>query len=329
MSTTKVISVTRNGVTTKILCTQEVANMLMSKEIDSKVKEMIVNQLLSTSTLPSAGETPPLPSPSIPPPRSSSTPPPCSSSAPPLPGPSATPLRSSSAPPLPGPSAPSPRSSSAAPPLPGPSAPPFPGPSAPPLPGPAAPPLPGPSSVQDEDTNGKWDVQSIKLLKKVYHDIESQSSSKPLKNKWQKVAKEVNKEGGYNFSAEKCRMKIKGLKSKYERHKKKNNTSGESPASDEDEDDFDVFEKIPDMKPKAVLESGTSKKRPPADDSSSEETEPVPVKKKVHPKRSAEVLQVMLKDLMEKREEKAEQRHQEKLATANSLIEVLKELAKK
>lgn len=59
------------------------------------------------------------------------------------------------------------------------------------------------------------------------------------------------------FSAEKCRLKVKGLKSKYERQKKKYNTSGESPAFDEDEKDFDVFEKIPDMKPKAVLDSGT------------------------------------------------------------------------
>lgn len=101
----------------------------------------------------------------------------------------------------------------------------------------------------------KWDVQSIKLLKKSFHDIER--TSKPLKNKWQKVASEVNRVGGYSFSAEKCRLKIKGLKSKYERQKKKNNTSGESPASDEDDEDFDVFEKIPDMKPKAVLESGT------------------------------------------------------------------------
>lgn len=124
----------------------------------------------------------------------------------------------------------------------------------------------------------KWDVQSIKLLKKSFHDIER--TSKPLKNKWQKVASEVNRVGGYSFSAEKCRLKIKGLKSKYERQKKKNNTSGESPASDEDDEDFDVFEKIPDMKPKAVLESGTgtSKKRPAADDSSSEETEPLPGK---------------------------------------------------
>nr|XP_034323196.1 proteoglycan 4-like [Crassostrea gigas] len=282
MSTRKLVSVsvTRNGVTTKIPCTQEVADMLMSKEIDSKVKEIIVNELmLSPSTPPSTGETSMLPSPSTPP--------------------------------LPGPSTPS-----------------LPGPSKPSLPGPQTPSLPGPSA-QDEDTNEKWDVQSIKLLKESFHDIER--TSKPLKNKWQKVASEVNRVGGYSFSAEKCRLKIKGLKSKYERQKKKNNTSGESPASDEDYEDFDVFEKIPDMKPKAVLESGTgtSKKRPAADDSSSEETEPLPVKKRVHPKRSAEILQVMLKDLMEKREEKAEQRHQEKLATANSLIEVLKELAKK
>ncbi|XP_056020206.1 uncharacterized protein LOC125670797 [Ostrea edulis] len=262
MSTSKVISVTvtRNGVATKI-STREVANMLMSKEIDSKVKEIIVNELLSPPTLSSARQSPPLP-----------------------------------------------------------------GPSAPPLPGPSAPPLPGPSAVQEEDTNATWDVQSIKLLKRVFHEIES--SSKLVKNKWQRVASDVNKEG-YHFSAEQCRLKIKGLKSKYDRQKKKNNTSGESPASDEDEDDFDVFEKIPDMKPKAVLDSGNSRKRSPADDSSSDEIEPVPVKKKVPPKRSAEILQVMLKDLMERREEKAEQRHQEKLATANSLIEVLKELAKK
>lgn len=96
-----------------------------------------------------------------------------------------------------------------------------------------------------------------------------------VKNKWQRVAKEVNKEG-YQFSAEQCRLKIKGLKLKYDRQKKKNNTSGESPASDDDEEDFDVFEKIPDMKPRAVLDSGSSKKRPPADDSSSDEVEHVP-----------------------------------------------------
>nr|XP_022303665.1 uncharacterized protein LOC111111151 [Crassostrea virginica] len=179
--------------------------------------------------------------------------------------------------------------------------------------------------MQSEDTSGKWDENSIKLLKKVFQEVDS---SKMVKNKWQRVAKEVNKEG-YQFSAEQCRLKIKGLKLKYDRQKKKNNTSGESPASDDDEEDFDVFEKIPDMKPRAVLDSGSSKKRPPADDSSSDEVEHVPVKRKVHPKRSAEILQGMLQDLMEKREEKAEQRHKEKLATANSLIEVLKELAKK
>lgn len=70
------------------------------------------------------------------------------------------------------------------------------------------------------------------------------------------------------------------------------------------------------MKPKAVLDSGTgTSKKPHADDSSSKKTEPLPVKKKVHPKKSADILQVMLKYPMEKREEKAEQRHQEKLLT--------------
>ena len=45
---------------------------------------------------------------------------------------------------------------------------------------------------------------------------------------------------------------------KYDRQKK--NTSGESPASDE-EGDVVVFEKIPDMKPISVLYSGNSKMR--------------------------------------------------------------------
>lgn len=49
----------------------------------------------------------------------------------------------------------------------------------------------------------KWDVQSIKLLKKAYHDIESQGSSKPIKNKWQRVANEVNIVGGYIFFQQK------------------------------------------------------------------------------------------------------------------------------
>jgi hypothetical protein len=71
---------------------------------------------------------------------------------------------------------------------------------------------------------GKWNAQSSKLLKNVFHDVDSYS--KALKNKWQKIANTVNSERDYSFSAEQCRLKIKGLKSKYKRQKKKNNTSG-------------------------------------------------------------------------------------------------------
>ena len=51
---------------------------------------------------------------------------------------------------------------------------------------------------------GKWDENSIKMLMKVFQDVDS---SKIVKNKWQRVAKEVNKEG-YQFSGEQCRHKI-------------------------------------------------------------------------------------------------------------------------
>lgn len=67
MSTRNVISVsiTRNVVTTKIPCNHEVADMQMSKEIDLKVKEIIVNEpMLSPSTTPSTKETSLLPGPS-------------------------------------------------------------------------------------------------------------------------------------------------------------------------------------------------------------------------------------------------------------------------
>nr|XP_022320084.1 uncharacterized protein LOC111122586 [Crassostrea virginica] len=56
---------------------------------------------------------------------------------------------------------------------------PQPGPSAP-LSAPEAPTLPGPSAMQSEDTSGKWDENSIKLLKKVFQEVDS---SKMLKGK--------------------------------------------------------------------------------------------------------------------------------------------------
>ena len=44
----------------------------------------------------------------------------------------------------------------------------------------------------------------------------------------------LKRKEGYQFSAEQCRLRLKGLKSKYYRQKKENNNFGESTASDDD-----------------------------------------------------------------------------------------------
>lgn len=82
----------------------------------------------------------------------------------------------------------------------------------------------------------------------------------------------VNKQE-YSFTPEQCRLKVKSLKEKFERKKKKNNTSGESPASTDNDDMDEIFESIPDMKPKCIIDSGLKVKRKEAakDDISTEE----------------------------------------------------------
>lgn len=69
------------------------------------------------------------------------------------------------------------------------------------------------------------------------------------------MAEEVNK-FGYNFTGEQCRLKIKSLKEKYERSKKKQNKSGESPPDTDCEELMDIFDKCPDMKPTFVIDTG-------------------------------------------------------------------------
>ena len=46
------------------------------------------------------------------------------------------------------------------------------------------------------------------------------------------------------FTPEQCRLKLKSMKEKYERNKKKNNKSGESPADSDDEELEEIFEKL-------------------------------------------------------------------------------------
>lgn len=49
------------------------------------------------------------------------------------------------------------------------------------------------------------------------------------------------------------------MKEKYERNKKKNNKSGESPADSDDEELEEIFEKLPDMNRVCLIESNPSK----------------------------------------------------------------------
>jgi hypothetical protein len=102
----------------------------------------------------------------------------------------------------------------------------------------------------------KWTPESEKLLLETHKAVDT---SKNVGHKWKKVSAELLK-FGHDFSSEKCRLRVKSLKEKYERKKKKNNKSGESPASSDDEvgleDIFaDTFDTMPDMKPKSVIES--------------------------------------------------------------------------
>lgn len=83
-----------------------------------------------------------------------------------------------------------------------------------------------------------------------------EASKKAVKNKWNIIAKKMSLEG-YTFQAEQCRLKMKGIKSRHERRKKKEDTSGESPASDDDlpDDVGDILDKMPDITPVSVIDT--------------------------------------------------------------------------
>ena len=55
------------------------------------------------------------------------------------------------------------------------------------------------------------------------------------------------------------------MKEKYDRNKKKNNKSGESPADSDDEELEEIFEKLPDMNPVCLIESYPKKSQTPTD----------------------------------------------------------------
>ncbi|XP_062574671.1 uncharacterized protein LOC134236510 [Saccostrea cucullata] len=126
--------------------------------------------------------------------------------------------------------------------------------------------------------------------------------------------------------------------------KRKNNTSGESPA-DSDDELGEIFEKLPDMNPVFLIESKASK-RPSPDQSTSGSSDVVNCKKKrtLSPtpdhtdalegkgkkksRRSVD-MKTFFTEAIEKKEGAIERRHKEKINTINSLVGVLKDLVKK
>ena len=146
--------------------------------------------------------------------------------------------------------------------------------------------------------SSNWTPETEKLLVEMHTNLEQ--SKEPVKNKWVVVAEKMNTLYGYSFTSNQCRLKIKCIKEKLNRRKKKENTSGESPAESEDDDDDEIckiLEKMPDIKPKATIDTdkitkatGTpssvkkkkrkaEKKRTEEDSSSSDLEEPEPKKK--------------------------------------------------
>lgn len=102
----------------------------------------------------------------------------------------------------------------------------------------------------------KWTQAAEKLLLVKHKDLED--SKVPIKQKWKKISDDMHS-FNYFFTPEQCRLKLKSMKEKYDRNKKKNNKSGESPADSDDEELEEIFEKLPDMNPVCLIESNPSK----------------------------------------------------------------------
>ncbi|CAG2205000.1 unnamed protein product [Mytilus edulis] len=100
-------------------------------------------------------------------------------------------------------------------------------------------------------TQTQWNQRYEKFLLDTYKTFEE--SKKPIKNKWGAIADLVNKELDVKFTGEQCRLKIKCLKEKFDRHQKKLNKSGEEHT--EMPPELEIFESQPDVKPVITMDS--------------------------------------------------------------------------
>ncbi|XP_063436629.1 uncharacterized protein LOC134718065 [Mytilus trossulus] len=185
-----------------------------------------------------------------------------------------------------------------------------------------------------EDSSMQWTPSAEKLVLNKHKELEE--SNIPIKNKWKKVCEFMNTYN-YKFTAEQCRLKIKGLKEKYERNKKKNEKLGESPGTEDELELDDVFDKFPDMNPEFSIDSSSSSKKGPTKrkESSSPESDSSSsvvndkAKSAKRPRRGVDVITDYFGDVLQKREDAAERRHKERIETMNSLVEVMKQVANK
>ena len=69
------------------------------------------------------------------------------------------------------------------------------------------------SPLPECDNTIKWNESTTKLLLETYKKVDGAKCL--VKNKWAKIAQEVNKTAGTNFPAEKCRLKIKTIQEKF------------------------------------------------------------------------------------------------------------------
>ncbi|CAG2219409.1 unnamed protein product [Mytilus edulis] len=186
------------------------------------------------------------------------------------------------------------------------------------------------SAKQIPSTSSTWSKDSEKFLLDLYDKYEKSKSF--IKNKWVRISQEIAEKLSIQVTPEQCRIKIRSMKDRFERMKKKLKTSGES--NIEIPTEFTVFESQHDVQPKYLLDSSKPKKA----ESSSEEEEtsnPTPSKRKMKVSTSCPEPQAKEKkkkkttDRFELLAEASERRHTEKMECFKSLIDVMKDIAKK
>lgn len=114
-----------------------------------------------------------------------------------------------------------------------------------------------PISCPSSEIMTKWSKDAETCLLTSYREIED--TFKPIKNKWKVVADDIAAKGFSGYTAEQCRLKIKSLKEKFERHKKMTNKSGAATPVESLADDLvSTFHGLPDVNPTSTLDSETS-----------------------------------------------------------------------